>query len=191
MLVTTRYVGVQRGKLDYLFFLLTEDYIEANVRIAESLSPLLVKFARDLGDSGALVRPFSGEEKSTLGDALKKGWSKEEIERMRLDLPALLITDVDFDDFDPKTSKHLIIYLRGSINENGEIKIFELAELLNELALGARIKDLFGVANDYLEAQRKKGLKEASWDTVELKPGAFGIKVDLKKGIEFLKSLRR
>ena len=191
MIVATRYIGVQRGKLDYLFFLLTEDYIEANVKIAESLSPLLVQFARDLGDSGALVRPFSGEEKNTLGDALRKGWGNEEIERMRRNLPAILMTDVDFDDFDPTTNKHLIIYLRESMNEHGEVKIFELGELLNELVLGARIKDLFAVASDYLEHQRKKGLKEASWDAVELKPGAFGIKVDLKKGIEFLKSLRR
>jgi hypothetical protein len=176
--------------MDYLFFLLTEDYIESNRKIAESLAPLLTKFAQDLGDSGALVKPFPGGARDTLGDIIRKAWSNDQIMRMRQDLPAILVTDVDFDDFDPRISNYLYISLRDSINKYGDVEIFTLAELLSELILGARIKDLFNVANDYLKAQKNKETWQAALESLELKPGAFGISLDLKKGIEFLKSLR-
>lgn len=191
MYVTTRYVGVQRGGVDYLFFLLTEDYIENYKKIAESVSPLLERFARDLGDAGALVRPFPGGEKNTLGDAMKKHWREDRIRPAESTLPALLVTDVDFDDFDPSDNNHLYISLRDSINETGDVKVFELQESLDELVLGARIKDLFGVAQDYLKQQKHKGSEKAGWDVIEVRPHIFGISLDLKKGIESLKSLRR
>ena len=149
MYVTTRYVGVQRGGVDYLFFLLTEDYIQEYKKIAESLMPLLEGFARDLGDAGALVRPFPGGEKATLGDALRKHWPDDRIKPTKGTLPALLVTDVDFDDFDPDCNNHLYISLRDAMDKNGDIRVFDIKELLDELVLGARIGDLFGVASDY------------------------------------------
>src|SRR5436190_21849155 len=126
MYVTTRYVGVQRGGVDYLFFLLTEDYIQEYKKIADGLMPLLEGFARDLGDAGALVRPFPGGEKATLGDALRKHWREDRIQPTKSTLPALLVTDVDFDDFDPDCNNHLYISLRDAMDDSGEIRVFEL-----------------------------------------------------------------
>lgn len=61
MYVTTNYLGVRKGSLNYLFFLLSEDYIESNKRIAEAMRPLQEKFAKDLGAAGAIVRPTEGD----------------------------------------------------------------------------------------------------------------------------------
>jgi hypothetical protein len=191
MYVTTRYVGVQRGGVDYLFFLLTEDYIQEYRKIADGLMPLLEGFARDLGDAGALVRPFPGGGKDTLGDALRKHWREDRIKPTKSTLPALLVTDVDFDDFDPESNNHLYISLRDAMDNSGDIKVFELKELLDELVLGARIGDLFGVASDYFLEQKRKKSKQAAVDVVEVRPRIFGVSLDVKKGIEFLKSLRQ
>ena len=68
--------------------------------------------------------------------------------------------------------------------------MFDLRELLNELVLGARIKDLFGVAHDFFANQKREHIKGKAWQALELKPGAFGVKLDLKQGIELLKLLR-
>ena len=65
--VTTNYLGVRKGSLRYLFFLLSEDYIESNKRIAEALRPLQEKFAKDLGASGAIVRPTEGDATESIG----------------------------------------------------------------------------------------------------------------------------
>ena len=67
MYVTTNYLGVRKGSLRYLFFLLSEDYIESNKRIAEALRPLQEKFAKDLGASGAIVRPTEGDATESIG----------------------------------------------------------------------------------------------------------------------------
>jgi hypothetical protein len=182
---------VQRGGVDYLFFLLTEDYIQGHKKIAESLMPLLEDFARDLGNAGALVRPFPGGEKATLGDALQKHWCRDRIQPRKSTLPALLVTDVDFDDFEPYVNNHLYISLRDAMDHNGEIRVFELKQLLDELVLGARIGDLFGVAGDYFRQQKREKCKQAAVNMVEVRPGIFGVNFDVKKGIEFLKSLRQ
>jgi hypothetical protein len=39
MYVTTRFVGVQRGGVQYLFFLLTQDYFDNNAKVASAIHP--------------------------------------------------------------------------------------------------------------------------------------------------------
>ncbi len=77
------------------------------------------------------------------------------------------------------------------MDDSGEIRVFELKELLDELILGARIGDLFGVASDYFSEQKRKKSKQAAVEAVEVRPRIFGVSFDVKKGIEFLKSLRQ
>ena len=126
MYVTTRFIGTERGTMNYLFLLLTEDYIEENRKIAEGITPLLNRFARKIGDTGALVRPFPGDEEETLGNALSKNWTEGQIMHMRGSLPALLVIDKDFDEFNPTDSNYIYISLRSSIDEYGNVKLFQL-----------------------------------------------------------------
>lgn len=187
MWVTTTYVGTERGEMNYLFLLLTETYVEAQKRITDSLSPLLTEFARNLGDQGALVRPFPGDEKTTLGNAIDKGWSQDQIMQMRSDLPALLIIDVDFDQFDPKRSNFFYVSLRDSMNDYGDVEVFKVKELLDMLVEACQDSNLFQAAKDYI-ANRDS---QAMWDAVEMKPEFMGFSFDLKKAIAFLNLQRQ
>lgn len=179
MHVTTRFVGTQRGGVQYLIYLLTEEYIEANQKIAHEITPALERFARDLSDSGTLVRPFPGSEERTLADVTRrqKLWDPR-VERYMMDnLPGLLITSVDFDDFDPRASQHTLIFLRDLIDKNGNVEVFSLQALLKGLLQGAREGRIFDAANEFLRDRDEKQLKEA----IEVKPSFAGVSLDLRK----------
>ena len=81
--------------------------------------------------------------------------------------------------------------LGSRAHHDAHIRVFELKELLDELILGARIGELFGVASDYFLEQKRKKSKQAAVEVVEVRPRIFGVNFDVKKGIEFLKSLRQ
>ena len=61
MWITHSYLGTTRGRMRCLFFLLYEDYIETQTQFARELDLELERFARNLGDRGAVVRPFLGD----------------------------------------------------------------------------------------------------------------------------------
>jgi hypothetical protein len=192
MFVTTRFINTKRGDFNYLFFLLTEDYIRGAEQIMGSLTPVLTKFARDLGDDAALVTPFPGDEKTTLGDALDKFKLHADSQKFEFGkkLPAILVIDVDFHDFDPRLHNHILISLRDSMNDYGQVRIFEIQELLNELVLGARINYLFQHMGAIARGQMKQGKWKRAKDIVEIKPNVFGISVDIRKAIELIKGAR-
>lgn len=184
MIVTRRYIGIERGGMNYLFFLLTEDYVQTNRTIADTLHPLLEGFARDLNRTGAFVRPFPGDEQATKDDVLKKNWTNDQVMGwMREKLPAILVIDVDFDKFQPDGSNYVLISLRDSMDDFGNVKIFQLQELLDVLAEACQRPDLFRSAREYITAQDAEEL----WDAVELKPGWMGFSFDLKNAIKFLR----
>lgn len=187
MLISTRFVGTKRGEMTYLFFLLTEDYIEEHVKMSETLEPLLTEFARDIGDAGALVRPFRGNVDATQHDILSKNWADRERGRIQL-TPGILVIDVDFDGFNPRSHRWLHISLRDSMNRYGEVSIFDLHEIFSRLAECCRGKtSLFDLADDFA----RKRIAEELYESFELKPGIFGCSVDVKRGIEFLYRLVR
>jgi len=181
MHITTRFIGTERGKMKYLFFLLTEDYIESQVRIMGAMEPLLIKLSSEIGQAGALVRPFKNFESDTLGDVLRKQWPDEVRERLAL-TPGILIVDKDFNSFDPKKNKWLHISLRELINSSGDVQIFELNNLITRLIDACKEGNLLDIQNP---GSKRSSVKDI-WDTVELKPGAFGVSIDLKKALEFL-----
>lgn len=186
MYITTRYVGVQRGGVRYLVFLLTEDYIENNAKIAREITPELERFAKDLGDAGALVRPFQGNADSALGDILAKAWNKDAANYMAANLPALLMTSVDFDDFDPQASQHAIIFLRDLIDKHGNVEMFALGNLLKGLRDGAKAGRLFEAAEEFLKDRDEKALKDA----LEIKPKFAGITLDMRKVLTLWENIR-
>src|SRR3989304_3847064 len=75
MFITHSYLGTTRGPYRCLFFLLLEDYIEAQTQFVRDLDLDLERFARRFGDTGAVVRPFIGDIESTRQQVLGKRWS--------------------------------------------------------------------------------------------------------------------
>jgi hypothetical protein len=58
MLITSSYLGVTRGEHRCLFFLLLEDYIQAQTQFFRELELYLERFARDLSEAGVAYSPF-------------------------------------------------------------------------------------------------------------------------------------
>lgn len=186
MYVTTRFIGTERGKMKYLFFLLTEDYIQSQVRIMESIEPLLIKLSAEIGQTAALVRPFKNFESDTLGDVMRKKWPDGEREKIAV-TSGILVIDKNFDSFDPCENKWLHISIRDLISASGDVQIFELNNLITVLIHACREGNLLDFQDLKLNS-KKRSVKEL-FDMVELKPGLFGLSIDLKKGMQFLTGL--
>ena len=190
MYVTTRFAGVEKGGVNYLFLLLTEDYIRTQL---ESLNSLLELFSEKLGKSAALVKTYDGKESVALGDVLKKDWDDEFKMNMRYSLPALLAINENFDEFNPLLHPYIFISLRDSMDDYGRVRIFEVKELLDELTTASKIDLLFEMATEYLESKRTEKINskilDKAWESFEAKPGVFGFNFDIKKALELLKQI--
>lgn len=185
MFIATRFIGTKKDSMNYLFFLLTEDYIESHQRMREDLKPFLETFARDIGKTGALVRPFAGDEEATRQDIMFKCWNAEETSRIGR-TPGILAIDVDFDKFDPRSNHWIHFSFRDMMDESGGVQIFKLKELFSSLAKCLHSGENIFVLAD--EIAKKREVQEL-YDSFELKPGIYGFSFDIKKGIKFLRQV--
>ena len=83
MHITHSYMGAIKRPYRCLFFLLLEDYIEAQTQFANELDLHLERFARNLGDKAALVRTFMGDIDTVRQEIEDKQWSEKELEEVR------------------------------------------------------------------------------------------------------------
>ena len=183
MYLTTNYLGIRQGGVRYLFYLLTQDYIESNVAIQQGVAPLLEEFARDLAGDGALVVPFAGTASENLSK-VTNSLDHQFIESLHSVTPALLILDRDLGEFNPQRSSHLIVSLRESMDEFGHVKVFEVKALLDALVNASRETGLFEQAEEYLSGRKTGQRKTSLWDSVQLRPNFFGLGMDIKAAIE-------
>lgn len=191
MYITHSYLGTSVGSFRCLFFLLLEDYIEAQSQFVRDLDLELERFARNLGDSSAVVRPFAGDIDSTRSQVLQKEWTnraKREITKT----PGILMINVDFDDFDP--NEHPWMYLHLGERIAGErlmliramdtVKVRELLSELTEVIKDTE-KDIFEEAHKL----RYQLTMEDVASAIEAKPGIFGFSIDLIKGQQILQQI--
>lgn len=183
MWITHCYLGTKRGKARCLFFLLHEDYIEAQAGLSEKLRQEIERFARNMRDFGAVIAPFAGDAEKIREHILDKPWPKSGYELIR-PTPALLMIDQDFDDFDPRAHQWIILHLDG---ESGDASQFR--SLLQKLvqALPDKESDPFRIIR---EAQKQLDIAEAT-EMFELKPGILGMSIDLKHAWKSLKTYLR
>ena len=76
--------------------MLIEDYIEAQSQFVRDLDQELERFARKLGDSAAVVKPFTGDIDAVRSQVLDKNWTESELLEVR-NTPGLLMINQDFD----------------------------------------------------------------------------------------------
>jgi len=188
MFVTHSFVGIKKGQLNYLFFYLTEDYVQQQETLKNQLEPLLEEFGRNLLDKGAIVKAFGRDVENT-NQEIKNKWEQTDYRDVVFfnednQMPGLLLIDTDFNEFNPKSDQWLFISLRDYMNEFGQVRIFELQSLLKALAdICNSEQNLFDEAKSYI---RKNESKEAH-KILELKPGVFGMSIDLKEAYNFIK----
>ncbi len=175
MHITHSYIGTIRKPYRCLFFLLLEDYIEAQTHFARELDLNLERFARNLGDSAALVRPFIGDIDKVRQQVLDKHWSEQELDEVQ-NTPALLMINQDFNDFDPRDHPWLIINFGRRVTGSfgGQHQFEHLLDELVEVVLEAN-EDFFTAAyNLKHEIQATERAK-----VFEAKPGLFGFSINL------------
>ncbi len=192
MYLTHSFVAIKKGELDYLMFYITEDYVEQQVKLKEQLNPLLEELGRNLLDKGAVVKAFDKDVNSAnreLTDEFDQEFTRDIIVSFdhQMEKPGLLILNSDINSFDPKNHKWLYISFREFLDEYGGVKIYKLKKLFDILVSSIKEnKDLFKEAEIHL----KKEKAISAHKMVELKPGIFGISLDLKETINFFDQLR-
>lgn len=130
MLTTSSYMGCMKGKYNYLFFLLVEEYIARQKALSESIEGALGVFARNLGDKGVVFVPFSQDEDKTKNEILSKNWDEYELRA-----PGLLLIGEDFANFDPHKSSDNWIYipLEGLMDTSRVAEFRILSDFFNDL----------------------------------------------------------
>lgn len=187
MWITHSYLGTTRGRMRCLFFLLYEDYIDPQTTFVRELDHELERFARNLGHSGAVVRPFPGDIERTKSHVFDKPW--DDRQRQELDkTPSLLMINVDFDLFNPQEHPWFLLHF-GHKMEHGISSVYEFRKIFQQIAEAVNNADVdpFEVARaSYYEIHPSDAVK-----IFEVKPGILGFSIDLVKGVEFLQLLWR
>jgi hypothetical protein len=184
MLKTANYLKVKMHDYDYLFFLLTEDYITSQIGMNNVISNALDEFARDLGEHGLVVTPSKGDGKATKSQLLVKNWTDEELLQIRRS-PGILMIQKDLDIFDPRSDHWYYISFQDIMNKKGEMEIVNLIELLSRLADASKNKNVFDITD---EIAHNNAMREL-YNAFEFRPGAFGLSFDVKKGLRFLDAI--
>jgi hypothetical protein len=185
MFITHSYLGTTRGSYRCLFFLLLKDYIQQEADFVRRLEPGLERFARQLGDQGAVVRAFKGDIENTRQHVLDKPWSNRQL-RAITKTPSILMIDQDFDVFDPNEHTWVLLHFGEEPRHlNATLAHETTLERLAEAVVDPET-DVFGSARALVDqATLHDGV-----DLIEAKPGIFGFSVDLVGVVRFIAGLR-
>ncbi len=176
MIRASDFLGVARGKYDYLFFLVTDLYWLQSGGLSSFARVLEDTFARRLGRHGAVVTSFSENVEENYHRVLSKNWPPEvhEILENPRD-PKLMVIASDFDEFDPQNHPYALIDFR---DYRGDTDAF--LEILRELEKVVTTgQDLFQWWES--KATESESLVGRAREAAELKPGIWGFSFDLKK----------
>ncbi len=170
MKITHTYLSTTRGRYQYLFFLLLEDYIQEQREFSDALTGSLERFARDLKSEAAVVRPFAGDIDATRQQVLDKHWprsAKQEIQST----PSLLMIDRDFDVFDP--TRHPWLQIKIPLRRRDD-ETRRMLKSLAKLITSDPDDDVFRQARRVTRQGRLKLGK-----VLTLQPGIYGCSLDL------------
>jgi hypothetical protein len=183
MWITHSYLGTTRDGTRCLFFLLFEDYIEAQAGFSKELNLEIERFARNMGNFGAVVAPFAGDVPETRKSIVDKEWSEEEKVLLR-NTPAMLMIDRDFDDFNPRAHPWVLFHFGRDVQDAAKFR--SLLQKVSD-AVATEGSDPFEIVRNAL---RNAAIAAAS-QSVQLKPGVFGVSIDLRAAWSTLKDYLR
>jgi hypothetical protein len=183
MRITHTYIGTTRNGVRCLFFLLFEDYIEAQYGLSQEIRQEIERFARNMRNFGAVVAPFAGDVSAVRESIMAKQWSKEE-KTIVMRTPAILMIDRDFDDFNPRIHPWVLFHLGD--DDKGAVKCRSLLHKISD-AVATEGADPFEMVRN---AMREEVVAAAS-QIIQLNPGAFGVSLDLRASWEAFKAFLR
>ncbi|MDD5631366.1 MAG: hypothetical protein PHI13_04975 [Methylococcales bacterium] len=162
--------------------------MDAQSGFARAFELELERFARNLGEAGVVARPFLGDVETTRTSVLDKKWSAPQKEELRK-TPALLMIDVDFKDFDPQANRWVLFTFGSGYWRQRESDPSQLRALLQQISEAVLNNDVdpFGIA---LSAVKGLTFKQGS-EIFNIKPGIFGVSIDLRALGRRIKELYR
>lgn len=187
MYITHSFVGIKKGDLDYLFFYLTEEYIENQRQFTQVLQPMLEELAFKLKDKGAVVQSFQSQIDIN-NNELSETWSnlfKDAQSNGRLyndiDRPALLILNSEIKEI--KDSNFLLLSLKD-FEENGNYNIHEMHKFFETLIdITHSGEDLISQVKEYINNRNLKNAQKI----MKVDPAIFGIGINGREAIKFFK----
>jgi hypothetical protein len=187
MYITHSLVAIKKGAQNYLFFYITEEYIEEQAILNKQITPLLEEFARNLKDKGVVVKSFKKDIENInheIKNKFDQHFTYNEITSIHHESsrPGLLIINADFEEFNPKNDPWIYVSFKSYLRNTGHIDVVEIHEFLAYLTSLANSElDLFEEVNKRLDKEKIR----RAYDAIELKPEIFGISIDLKRAIKF------
>jgi len=180
MIRASDFLGVVRGKYDYLFFLVTDAYWMQSAGSSSFNYVLEGTFARRLGRYGAVVSSFTEDIENNYQRVLTKEWPPEV--RTVLENPSdpkLLVIATDFEMFSPLEHRYALV---DFYEYPGDTQAFlDVLRQIEEVVKNGT--DLFDWWED--RALVKDSLVDRAREATELKPGIWGFSFDLKKFFEW------
>lgn len=176
MIRASDFLGVVKGKYDYLFFLVTDAYWMQSAGPSSFNYVLEGTFARRLGRHGAVVSSFTEDIENNYQRVLAKEWPpevREVLENPRD--PKLLVIATNFEMFNPLEYRYALV---DFCEYRGDTDAFlDVLRQIEEVV--KRGEDLFDWWED--RASEKGSLVHRAREATELKPGIWGFSFDLKK----------
>ena len=163
---------VQIGVFEYLFFV--ANWNDYSSTISSSLDSNLEKFGIGLGLKGKVIESYSHAKGDTFKEITQKDhWPYNVKERFEKEqFPFMLVIDESFEKFDPGKHRWGIIWFSDFVNDPNSVpKIF--GSLVRKIRQDI---DLF----EYLISLARDHKTKEFTEYFEIKPGIFGISVDIK-----------
>jgi hypothetical protein len=175
MYIRSSYRGTTVGRERYLFFVLYEDYNDLGRSFIREFDDVYVsRLARRLGDGGAVVTAFPADIETARAHVLEKEWTPVELAEVKK-VPSLLVIDVDFDDFSPRTDPWLLLHFgeRAYGGSQGLDELRDTIEAIADAAIAGDPDELFAVARAMTQAHPDLT------KVFEARPGMFGFSINL------------
>lgn len=175
--------SLARTKPSYWAYLLIDEYFSAETTRGKDLQQAIMIFDRKVSDKIRIKLPHLGHEERFHRDILSVRWNSDEKEEL-LKTPGLLLTERSWRSFDPRLHPWVYINLRDFLDQSGHILLPKLRDFLSRLASAINSdKKILKELETYIATETVK----ESTRIFELKPNFFGIGIDVKEMVRFLK----
>jgi hypothetical protein len=175
---------VHIGKFQYLFFVI--NWNDFSNTITESLERNFEILGQEIGLAGKVVQAYKSARWETFKEVKKKdGWPHDVFARFDSEqYPFMLVINTNFEEFSPKEDLWTVIWF-SDFRDNPDT----ISEIFGNLVKKIRQdENLFVYFKNLAVKQTTKELAEY----FEIKPGAFGISVDVNAILEDLgKSMQK
>jgi hypothetical protein len=169
---------VQVGKFQYLFFIV--NWNDFSNQITASLERNIEILGQEIGIAGKVVQSYKSARGQTFDEVINKdGWPRNVSTRFESEqYPFMLVINKNFEDFSPPDDVWAVVWF-SDFSDNPD----RISEIFGTLVKKIRREeDLFA----YFRSLTLKQNTKEFVDYFEIKPGAFGLSVDVKALLEDL-----